>query len=97
MAYITPLHDRVLVKRTEREQRTASGLYIPDTAQEKTYTGIVIAVGGGRVNADGSTTPPSVKKDDHILFGKYAGAEFKFEGEDFLFLKEDEIFGTITK
>jgi chaperonin GroES len=97
MAHITPLHDRVLVKRTEKEQRTASGLYIPDTAQEKTYWGTVVAVGAGKHNNDGGVTALTVQPNDLIIFGKYAGAEFTFEGEDLLFLKEDEILGVIKK
>ncbi|MGD1997393.1 MAG: co-chaperone GroES [Candidatus Dependentiae bacterium] len=97
MANITPLHDRLLVKRTENETKTASGIIIPDSAQEKTYWGTVQAVGEGRLNKDGDRTPLAVKKGDTVIFAKYTGTEFKFEDTDYLILKEDEVLGIINK
>jgi chaperonin GroES len=95
MANITPLYDRVLVKRLESEQTTAAGIIIPDTAQEKTQLGKVIAVGDGKVAADGTKQSLIVKKDDTILFGKYSGTEIQFDSQEYLILKEDEILGIV--
>lgn len=95
MSKITPLHDRILVKRTESEQTTASGIIIPDSAQEKTYWGTVLATGEGRIDAAGATTPLTVKQGDTVIFGKYTGTEFKYENEDLLILKEDDVLGII--
>ena len=92
---IKPLHDRVVVKRLENEQTTAGGIIIPDTAQEKTQLGTIVAVGDGRINKDGSVLPLNVKKGDTILFGKYSGTEVKFEGEELLILKEEELLGVV--
>ncbi len=89
---IKPLGDRVLVKRLEGEEKTDSGIIIPDTAKEKAQIGSVIAVGGGRRNNDGKTIPMSVKVGDKVYFGKYAGTE---AGNDYLIVKEDEILGLI--
>lgn len=97
MSKITPLHDRILVKRTESEQTTASGIIIPDSAQEKTYWGTVLATGAGRIDASGTTTPLAVKTGDTVIFGKYTGTEFKYENEDLLILKEDDVLGVINK
>ena len=92
---IKPLEDRIVVRTLEAEQTTASGLVIPDTAKEKPQEGEVVAVGEGRLDDNGKRIPPQVKKGDRVLFGKYAGSEFKVEDEDFLVLKEDEILGIL--
>ena len=92
---ITPLYDRVLIKRTESEQTSAGGIIIPDTAQEKTQLGVIESVGQGRVSSDGSIRKLNVKKGDKVLFGKYSGTEIKFGGVDYLILKEDEILGIV--
>ena len=92
---ITPLYDRVLLKRLESEQTSAGGIIIPDTAQEKTQIGTIQAVGEGKINADGSIRKLKVKKGDKVLFGKYSGTEIKVGGEEHLILKEDEILGIV--
>jgi len=90
-----PLHDRVLVRRLEQETRTAGGVIIPDTAQEKPMEGEVVAAGSGARAEDGSITPMDVKKGDRILFGKWSGTEVKIDGEDLLIMKESDIMGII--
>jgi len=97
MSKITPLYDRILVKRTEKEQKTASGIIIPDAAQEKTYWGTVVATGKGRIDGQGKLSPLSVSEGDTVIFGKYNGTDFKFENEEYLILKEDEVLGIINK
>lgn len=92
---VRPLYDRVLVKRLENEAKTAGGIIIPDTAQEKTQMGVVIEVGGGRLLTDGSVRSLSVKKDDKVLFGKYSGTEVKISNEDFLVLREEELLAVV--
>jgi chaperonin GroES len=92
---VRPLHDRVLVERIESEQTTPGGIIIPDTAQEKTQTGKVAAVGEGKLNVDGTVRVLRVKAEDMVLFGKYAGTEIKIDGKEYLILKEDEILGII--
>lgn len=92
---ITPLYDRLLVKRFTEEERTKGGLYVPDTAKEKPAQGEVVAAGAGRVADDGKVTPLSVKKGDKILFGKYSGTEVKIDGNEYLIVKEDEVLGII--
>ncbi len=92
---IRPLHDRVLVKRIEEEQKTKGGIIIPDTAKEKPIKGEVIAVGEGRVLDNGQKVPMSVKVGDKIIFSKYAGTEIKIEGEEHLIMREDDILGVI--
>ena len=92
---IRPLNDRVIVKRKDAEEKTASGIIIPDTAKEKPQEGEVIAVGAGIRKDDGTLVPLDVKKGDVILFSKYAGTEVKLEGEDYLMMKEDDILGVI--
>ncbi len=92
---IKPLHDRVIVKRNDAEQKTASGIIIPDTAKEKPQEGIVIAAGSGIRREDGTVLPLDVKEGDKILFGKYAGTEIKIDGDEFLMMKEDDILGII--
>jgi chaperonin GroES len=91
---IRPLHDRVIVKRIEEEEKTKGGIIIPDTAKEKPQEGRVIAVGPGK-NDDGKVIPLGVKAGDKILFGKYSGTEIKLDGEDHLILREDDILGVI--
>ena len=90
-----PLHDRVLVRRVEEEQKTAGGIIIPDTAQEKPSEGEVIAVGAGIKAEDGKVTPLDVKEGDRILFGKWSGTEVKVGGEELLIMKESDIMGII--
>ncbi len=90
-----PLQDRVLVRRTEEEQKTATGIVIPDTAKEKPSQGEVIAVGLGKPLDNGDFRSLGVKKGDKILFGKYSGTEVKVGGEEFIVMREDDIFGII--
>lgn len=95
---IKPLYDRVLLKRIESEQMTAGGIIIPDTAQEKTQMGEVIAAGEGKLLNDGSIRALKVKQGDKVLFGKYSGTEVKLGShEEFLMLREDELLGIIEK
>jgi chaperonin GroES len=91
---IRPLHDRVIVKRIEEEEKTKGGLFIPDTAKEKPQEGRVVAVGPGKQD-DGKVIPLGVKAGDKILFGKYSGTEIKLDGEEHLIIKEDDILGVI--
>jgi len=95
MVKFRPLHDRVLVKRIEAEDRTASGLVIPDSAKEKPHQGEVIAVGPGRRTKSGDLTPLTVEKGQTVLFGKYAGDEVKLDGDAHLILREDDILAII--
>ena len=90
-----PLHDRILVRRIEADERTAGGIIIPDTAKEKPQQGKVIAAGTGKVRDDGTRQPPDVKAGDVILFGKYSGQEIKLDGEDYIIMREDEVLGVI--
>ncbi len=92
---VTPLHDRVLVKRIEEKESVKGGIIIPDTAKEKPQEGEVIAVGAGRQTDKGERVALDVKAGDRILFGKYSGTEIKIEGEEYLILKEDEILAKI--
>ncbi len=92
---LKPLNDRVLVKRLESEDKTASGLYIPDTAKEKPSKGQVVAVGPGKVADDGKLIPMSVKAGDAVLFSKYAGTEVKIDNVDHLVMREDDILAII--
>jgi chaperonin GroES len=92
-----PLHDRVLVRRVEQEQKTSGGIIIPDTAQEKPMEGEIIAVGAGHKNEDGKVSPLDVKAGDFVLFGKWSGTEIKVDGEDLLIMKESDILGVIEK
>lgn len=92
---IQPLHDRILVKRVEEEQKTKSGIIIPDTAKEKPQEGKVIAVGKGRVLDDGKVVELAVKKGDKILFSKYAGTEIKIEGEEHIIIREDDVLAIL--
>lgn len=95
MANIKPLQDRVLVKRIEAEEKTASGIIIPDTAKEKPQEGEVIAVGPGKVMDNGSRVELTVQKGDKILFSKYAGTEVKIDGGEYLIMREDDILGIV--
>jgi chaperonin GroES len=92
---VKPLQDRILIKRTQEEEKTKGGIIIPDAAKEKPVEGIVVAVGDGKVLDNGQRLAPSVKAGDKILFGKYSGTEIKVDGEDHLILREDEIFAII--
>ncbi len=90
-----PLHDRVLVRRVEAEEKTAGGIIIPDTAKEKPQEGEVVAVGGGAKSDEGKVTPLDVKAGDRILFGKWSGTEVKLDGEDLIIMKESDILGIV--
>ena len=90
-----PLHDRVVVRRIEADQKTAGGIIIPDSAQEKPSEGEVIAVGEGNRDDDGDRIPLDVKVGDRVLFGKWSGTEVKIDGEDMLIMKESDIMGVI--
>jgi chaperonin GroES len=94
---IRPLHDRIIVKRVEEEEKTKGGIIIPDTAKEKPMEGKVIAVGKGKVLDDGKIQPLDVKEGDRVLFGKYSGTEVKIDGEEHLIMREDDILGVIEK
>jgi chaperonin GroES len=93
---IRPLSDRILVKRLAGEEKTASGIIIPDNAKEKPMEGEVIAVGGGKALEDGKLRAPDVRVGDRILFSKYAGSEVKLDGIEHLILREDDILGVIS-
>jgi chaperonin GroES len=93
---IRPLSDRILVKRVAGEEKTASGIIIPDNAKEKPMEGLVVAVGSGKTLDDGKVKTPDVKVGDKVLFGKYAGSEVKLDGEEHLILREDDILGVIS-
>ena len=90
-----PLHDRVLVKRVEEEEKTAGGIIIPDTAKEKPQEGEVVAVGKGAMGDDNEVIPLEVKAGDRILFGKWSGTEGKVDGQDLLIMKESDILGIV--
>jgi len=92
---IRPLQDRIIVKRTEEEEKTAGGIIIPDAAKEKPMQGEVMAAGKGKVGDDGKVNPLDVKVGDKILFGKYAGTEVKLDGEDYLIMREDDVLGVL--
>ncbi|MBW1701148.1 MAG: co-chaperone GroES [Deltaproteobacteria bacterium] len=90
---IKPLNDRVLVLRIDEEEKTSGGIIIPDTAKEKPEEGKVIGVGSGKVNEKGERIPLDVKKNDRVLFGKYAGTEIKIDGVEHIIMREDDILG----
>ncbi len=92
---IRPLHDRVIVKRIDEPEKSAGGIYIPDTAKEKPQEGKVIAVGTGRRGEHGEVIPLELKKGDRILFGKYAGTEIKLNGDEHLILREDDVLAVL--
>jgi chaperonin GroES len=89
------LHDRVVVRRIDAEEKTAGGIIIPDTAKEKPQQGEVLAVGPGKRDETGKLLTPDVKEGDQILFGKWSGTEVKIDGEDLLIMKEDDIMGVV--
>ncbi|SCW87941.1 chaperonin GroES [Sphingobium faniae] len=90
-----PLHDRVLVRRVEAEEKTAGGIIIPDSAKEKPQEGEIVSVGTGIKSEDGKVTPLDVKAGDRVLFGKWSGTEIKVDGEDLLIMKESDILGVV--
>lgn len=90
-----PLHDRVLVRRAEAETKTAGGIIIPGTAEEKPSEGEIVAVGGGYVNEDGKVRALDVKKGDRVIFSKWAGTEVTIDGEELMVMKESDIIGVI--
>jgi chaperonin GroES len=90
-----PLHDRVLVRRVEEEEKTKGGIIIPDTAKEKPSEGEVVSVGSGTRGEDGTITPLDVKAGDRVLFSKYGGTEVKVDGEDLIILRESDILGIV--
>ena len=92
-----PLHDRVVIRRIEGDEKTKGGIIIPDTAKEKPQQGKIIAAGKGRIEKDGKVTPLDVKAGDTILFGKYAGQEIKIDGNEYLIMREEEVLGVIEK
>jgi chaperonin GroES len=96
MAKLTPLHDRILVRRVEEAETTRGGIIIPDSAKDKPQEGEVIGVGKGKSNDEGKVFPLAVKEGDRILFGKYAGTEIKIDGEDFVIMREEEVLGILT-
>jgi chaperonin GroES len=92
---VRPLHDRLLVRRVEKEETAKGGIIVPDTAKEKPQEGEVLAVGNGRTLDNGTKVPLDVKAGDKILFGKYSGSEIKMEGEEVLILREDEVLAVL--
>ena len=92
---LRPLHDRIIVKRLDGEEKTAGGLFIPDSAKEKPQKGEVIAAGNGKKNDDGKCMPLDVKVGDTILFGKYAGTEIKVDGDELLMMREDDVLAVV--
>ncbi|MGH9933219.1 MAG: co-chaperone GroES [Pyrinomonadaceae bacterium] len=94
---ITPLHDRVIVRRIEEGEQVRGGIIIPDSAKEKPQEGEVVAAGEGKYKEDGTRQPLDVKAGDRVLFGKYSGSEIKIDGEELLIMREDEILGIIAR
>lgn len=92
---VTPLHDRILVRRVEEQETTRGGLIIPDTAKDKPQEGEVLAVGKGKIKDAGKVIPLDVKVGDRILFGKYAGTEMVIDGEDVIIMREEEVLGIL--
>ncbi len=92
---VKPLHDRLIIRTLEEEEKTKGGIIIPDTAKEKPIEGKVIAVGGGRIKKDGTKMPLEIKKGDRVLYAKYSGTEIKIDGEDYLMMREDDILAVI--
>lgn len=95
--HFRPLHDRVLVRRIDAEEKTAGGIIIPDTAKEKPQQGEVIAIGPGGRNEQGQLVPLDVKAGDHVLFAKWSGTEVKIDGEELLIMKESDLLGVVEK
>ena len=94
---ITPLHDRVILRRIEEGEQVRGGIIIPDSAKEKPQEGEVVAAGEGKYKEDGTRQPLDVKTGDRVLFGKYSGSEIKIDGEELLIMREDEILGIIAR
>jgi chaperonin GroES len=94
---IRPLHDRVVVRRTEEERKTPGGIVIPDTATEKPIRGKVVSVGKGKILESGEIRPLDLKVNDEVLFGKYSGTEIKVDGEDLVVMREDDVMAVIEK
>jgi chaperonin GroES len=94
---IRPLHDRILAKRLAEQDKTAGGLFIPDTAKEKPLEALVISVGSGKILDNGETRPLSVKAGDQVLIGKYSGSEVKLDGEDHIILSEDDVLAILER
>jgi chaperonin GroES len=92
---LTPLHDRIVVRRIEEAETTRGGIIIPDTAKDKPQEGEVVSVGKGKVNDEGKVFPLAVKEGDRILFGKYSGTEVKIDGEELLIMREEEVLGIL--
>jgi len=92
---VKPLHDRLIIKVLEEEEKTKGGIIIPDTAKEKPVEGKVIAVGAGRIKKDGTKMPLEIKKGDRVLYAKYGGTEIKMDGEEYLMMREDDILAVI--
>lgn len=92
---IKPLHDRVVIKRLEEERTSAGGIVIPDSAAEKPVRGTVMAMGPGKMLADGKVVPLAVKKGDTVVFGKYSGTEIKLDGQEMIVMREEDIMGII--
>jgi chaperonin GroES len=92
---VRPLHDRIVVKRVQEDEKTPGGLIIPDTAKEKPQQGVVVSVGNGKVLEDGKTRALEVKQGNKVLFGKYAGNEIKINGEEHLILREDDVLAVL--
>lgn len=95
--HFRPLHDRVLVRRIDAEEKTAGGIIIPDTAKEKPQEGEIVATGPGGRNEQGQLIPIDVKPGDRVLFGKWSGTEVKIDGQDYLIMKESDLLGVVEK
>jgi chaperonin GroES len=95
--HFRPLHDRVLVRRIDAEEKTAGGIIIPDTAKEKPQEGEIVAAGPGARNEQGQLIPIDVKPGDRVLFGKWSGTEVKIDGQDYLIMKESDLLGVVEK
>jgi chaperonin GroES len=94
---IRPLDDRILVKPDSAEEKTSSGIYLPEAAKEKPMTGKVVTVGPGKLSDDGKRTPPNIKKGDTVLYGKYAGTEVEIDGDKHIIVRESELLGVIER
>ena len=94
---IRPLQDRLVVKRTQEEEKTKGGIIIPDTAKEKPLEGLVVAVGSGKVLKGGKVVPLDVKEGDKVLFGKYSGTEVKVDGQELVLLREDDVLAVFNQ
>ncbi|MDX8408538.1 MAG: co-chaperone GroES [Mariprofundales bacterium] len=92
---VRPLHDRVIVRRLDEEEKSAGGIIIPDSAKEKPIQGEVIAAGNGKITENGDVRPLEVKAGDRVIFSKYAGTEIKLDGDEFLMMREDDLLGIV--